>query len=283
MLHSRRGNRCFRLHHRRQLIYTHTQLGQLFIVHLDIDLLRLYTQQFHFLNIRYLYKLVFDKAGYLTHLLVRETVGGDGVHVAEHIVKVIIKERSVHIGGQLASFVIDKITHVQPVAGDRFRRNALFQINVDYADARPGIAGNIIHVVYGLYHFFNLVCHMHFHLLGSSSRPGSGNNHLRKGEAGIFLTAQHRIAEDSHDCNQGREEVDDLFMFDCPFGPVTVHFASLPSRRTSCPSANLLIPPVTTTSPLDRPSVIFTSLPSKPAVFTGTRDTFLSLTTQTCA
>ena len=74
---------------------------------------------------------------------------------------------------------------------------------------------------------------MHLHLLGGSARPGGGNYHLGKSVAGIFLTTQNHKAENTHDRNQSREEVNDLFMFDCPFGPVTVHFVSLLSRRTS--------------------------------------------------
>ena len=214
MLHSRRGNRGFRLHHRRQLVHAQAQLGQFFIIDLKIDFFRLHAQQVNLFYIRHLYEIVFDTAGYLTHLFVRKAVGRNRVHITEHIVKMIVKERSVHLGGQFAPFVIDPVTQIQPVAGNGFGRNTVLQIYVDNADARSGITGNIIQIVYGLYHFFNFIRNMHLHLLGSGARPGSGNDHLRQGEAGVFLTAQHRVTDDPHNRDHRSKEVDDLLVFD---------------------------------------------------------------------
>ena len=262
MLHGRRGNGCFRLDDRGELIHAHAQLGQLGVIQLDIDFFRLNPQQFHFFYVRHQHKLILDPAGHLPHLFIGKAVGGDCVDVPEYVIKVVVEKRPVQIGRQCAPAVVHQVPYFLPAQPCGFRGNRVLQVYVDYTGPGARVTGNIVHVWHGLYDFFDFIGNLHLHLLRSSSRPGSGYNHLLDSKIRIFLASQYQVGKNAHNGNKYGKKVNNLLMFNRPFRPVCVHFVSLPSSRTSCPSANLLTPPVTTTSPLARPPAIITLLPS---------------------
>ena len=173
------------------------QLGQFGIGHFDIDLFRLFADEFNFADVVDIHHHAAYLFGFLPQLFIRIAVAREGIDGAEDVVKAVVIIRSVDAVGQFTLDVFRQVSDFVPRIADAALRRLIVQIDVDDGLTRPGITFEVIEVRRILKFLFDLVGHLFFHLFCRSPRPGDGDDHGPHGICRVFHAAELDIGKDT--------------------------------------------------------------------------------------
>ena len=226
------------------------ELGELGAVHLDVDLLLLFADEFDFLDARHIEEQSPRLLGLLAHLLIRVAVACHGVDRAVDIVEAVVVVRAVDALRQFALDVLAEIAHILPCVAYLFLRDLIGELDVDDGLARARLTLDVVESLRVLELLLELVRNLLLHLLRRRARPGGRDNHLAYRELRVLHAAELVVGKDAADSRHDDEVPDEHLVLQGDFCQISHLSASV---RTAWPSRSLWTPAVTTTSVGARP------------------------------
>ena len=165
------------------------QFGQFGISHFDIDLFRLFADQFDFAHIVDGHHHAAYLFGLLAQFFIRITIACNGVNRAIDVIEAVVIIRAVDTFRQVLLHVFRQIADFMPRAADTVARRLVVEIDVDDRLAGPGITLDIVQVRRILQFLFDLIRHLFLHLFRRGTGPGDGDDHSPDSIRRVFHAA----------------------------------------------------------------------------------------------
>ena len=185
------------------------QFGQFGISHFDIDLFRLFADQFDFAHIVDGHHHAAYLFGLLAQFFIRITIAGDGIDRTVDVIEAVVIIRAVDAFRQVPLHVFRQIADFMPRAADTVARRLVVEIDVDDRLAGPGITLDIVQVRRILQFLFDLIRNLFLHLFCRSSGPGDGNDHGPHRIRRVFHTSQFHVGKDAGNGDEDDEVPDE--------------------------------------------------------------------------
>ena len=185
------------------------QFGQFGIGHFDVDLFRLFADEFDFADIvdghhhaAYLFR-------FLTQFFIRIAIAGDSIDRTVDVVETVVVIRPIDAFGQIFLHIFRQIADFMPGAADAVARRLVVEVDVDDRLAGPGITLDVIQVRRILQFLFDFIRHLFLHLFRRGTGPGDGDDHSPNRIRRVFHAAQFHVGKDTGNGDEDDEVPDE--------------------------------------------------------------------------
>jgi len=225
----------------RELRDIETDLRQLAMRDLDIDLLVLHAEEIHLGNIGHLQQLLAHRLDVVLQLPIVEAVGREREHHSIDVAELVVEKRSLDIWRQRAADVADLLAHLVPRIGDIAPSRRLVDLHEDQRFAGLAVGADLVDPRGLLQLLFELVGDLFSHLRRGGTGPVGTNHHRAEGERRIFVLTQAGESEEPARQQHHHQIAQQRSVVDRPRGKIEARAGrhglspSLPGRASRSP------------------------------------------------